>query len=385
MRFVNDPELMIDEKTSGFLQKIKDNDYELYEEETGSWKRVQSIVQFLWQKRFKGLRKRALFTVILGDGDVLLRDRQSLVGDIDVMYELIHGNELLCYKPDEISQMVFGDLKKKLRSMVRHYNTADFSQEHVDILEQIEGTVDGNGYRLSVKTAQVVELIGRVQAIAQANVAAQKVYDEHQLSLEQRRQRDQIKIEIERLLGVEKLKLELQAEHIRRIRLIDAEMAEKEQRRLLEKIQSLLSLPPELIPAAISLIDPNSASSLAQILAAHASREQFEKLIEHFSPSPRLPSPMREPPMLQVLQDPIVTKIREIAGVRDVRKQNNDYLISFDEPSQYIKLQLSGNKVIRVLVGTTPNPTRIWNGDLSGDVVNVIQRVITYLRGRKTS
>ncbi len=381
MRFVNDPRLMIDEKTDYFLQKVKDNDYVLYQEEGKGWTRVQSVVQILGQKRFKGLRRRASFTVILEDGDVLLRDKQSLVGDIDVMYELVHGNELLCYRPDEISQMVLGDLKKMLRSMVRHYDTADFSQEHVDILEKIEGTVDGNGYRLSVKNAQVVDLIGRVQAIARVTVGVQAVHDEYQLSLEQRRQLGQIQIEIERLLGVEKLKLELQAEHIRRLKLIDAEMAEKEQRRLLERLQVLLNLPPELIPAAISLINPESASSFAQILGAHASHEQFLKLLERFPPSSKLPLPMRESPMLQ---DPI-TKIREIAGVRDVRKQNNDYLISFDEPPQYIKLQLSGNKVFGVLVGTSPNPIWKWPGDLSGDVVDVVQRVITFWRRRKTS
>lgn len=385
MRFYSDPNLMIDEKTSDFGQRVQDNDYVLYEQKIGYWERVPKTTHIFSQKRVKGLRRLASFTVILENGDVLLWDGQSLIGEISVIYTLVDDHsKLLALRPNEMSEMVFADLKKELRSMVRSYDTADFDQKTVGIHEELEKTIDNSyGYQLSVGTAQVIALIKKVRATAQANIAEQAVYDEYQLDLENRRRLYQIKIDYERLLTVEKAKLELEAEHIKRLKLIDEEMAVKEQRRLLEKLQYLLQIPPELIPPVISLLDPNSASALSQILGSYSSHAQFEKLLDVIRPNsmpPLLPTSGRVMPSLQ---DPIVTKLREIAGVRDVTKQDSDYLISVDEPPFHIHLQILGNKVTGVLYGSSSNPRSIWKGDLSGDVVTVAQRVITDIRNRR--
>lgn len=382
-------ELMIDEKTQGFLKKVQNNDYELYVQRDGYWENVITVTQIFFQKRYKGLRRRAIFTVRIEKGDILLRDGRSLEGDTTVRYVLRNADKLLDYQPSDLEEEIFSDIKQALRKMVRRMEQGEFYGSRPDLEDQFEENIFNNefGYELTVKTGQFIDELSRILQEAKNKVAAQALWDNYQLDLDQRRQLQQIQLDVQRLISVERVKLELEAEHIRRLKLIDEEMADKAQQRLFEKLSFILKLQPELVPAAILLAEPQAGSALAQIASAQAKQGQFLTLLDYLKPqTPRKLDDPSSPPLLPPdpqPRDPIVAQLSTISGVTDVEKLPDGYRIAFGSPPYYVEMKVQGNSVKGVRHGISKNPTRKWGKDLSGDIVTVARRVVADLQSKQ--
>lgn len=368
MRFSQPIQLMIDEKTQGFLEKVQNNDYELYVQKEGYWEPVFKITQLFSQKRYKGVRRRAIFTVIVEKADVLLRNNQPIEGEVTIEYVLRDADKLLDYQPSDLQEAIFSDIKRELRQLVREMESAN---PRIELESQFEDTVMNTqyGYELKIKTSQVLDLINATKA----RLSVQAVIDEYALEFNRQKAIQQIQLDYQRLMAVEKAKLELEAEHIRRLRLTDAEMADREQQRLLAKMSHILNLPPELIPAAVAIADPQAGGVLAQMLSAQVTTNQVRMLVDWLDPNKILPPPS---------DDPIASQLRTISGVSKAEKISDGYRITFGNPPYYVELKLLGNKVNQVFYGSTAKPTNKWRGALSGDIVTVARRVVSDLQAK---
>lgn len=378
MRFSQPIQLMIDEKTQGFLEKVQNNDYELYVQKEGYWEPVFKITQLFSQKRYKGVRRRAIFTVIVEKADVLLRNNQPIEGEVTIEYVLRDADKLLDYQPSDLQEAIFSDIKRELRQLVREMESAN---PRIELESQFEDTVMNTqyGYELKIKTSQVLDLINATKA----RLSVQAVIDEFALEFDRQKAIQQIQLDYQRLMAVEKTKLELEAEHIRRLRLIDAEMADREQQRLLAKMSHILNLPPELIPAAVAIADPQAGGVLAQIFSKNVEAKLVQMCIDNYSNRNQWSlestgTKILPPPS----DDPIASQLRTISGVSKAEKISDGYRITFGDPPYYVELKVRGNRVNQVLHGSTAKPRQRWSGAISGDIVTVARRVVSDLQAK---
>lgn len=377
MRFSQPIQLMIDEKTQGFLEKVQNNDYELYVQKEGYWEPVYKITQLFSQKRYKGVRHRAIFTVIVEKADVLLRNNQPIEGEVTIEYVLRDADKLLDYQPSDLQEAIFSDIKRELRQLVREMESAN---PRIELESQLEDTVMNTqyGYELKIKTSQVLDLINATKA----RLSVQAVIDEYALEFNRQKAIQQIQLDYQRLMAVEKAKLELEAEHIRRLRLIDDEMADRELQRLFAKMSHILNLPPELIPAAAAIADPQAGGVLAQILREKFNTNQKQMLFDWLDRNQRSLESTGTKILPPPSDDPITSQLQTISGVRKAEKISDGYRITFGDPPYYVELKVRGNKVNQVLHGSTAKPRKLWTGELSGDIVTVARRVVSDLQAK---
>jgi len=408
MRF-SDPtqaqQLLLDDRTSGCFARVSNADYEFYEERDGFWVPVRSVFG-IRSRRYKALRRQDSLVLELESNDIRLSDRVEVRGQITVNYQLTQADRIVFMSPTGICN----ELLSRVKRVLSHHLSGLASKElglHKDWLieasnRQFQDEEDRYGYTLTI------EAFEPVTALDKANEAGMIGDIEHNYDLERRRK--EMLLEVERhqrmalaeaqkayaMLEVEKQKLEMEAEHLRKIRMIDVDVAKMMDDLFVQKVSRIAQLPHDMIAAAIALADPNPGSAMAEMMRARVAAmhgDALSLLLASITNKPGIQPPDRRSGNILLpaptspidVSDPVLDQLK--AAGYEATREGNHYLITVSNlgPTKYyIKLQLNGEHVSMIHHGSTPATQNRWTGKIEHDPVAAVNLVVQELRKRRS-
>ncbi len=383
MRFENlDRDLLIDERTNGFLDYVQNADYALFAERDAAYYPVERIRQIITNVRYKGIRYQAMLKIVLEENDVITMDRFDVKGDVTVEYIVARPELLVFLSSEDLKNGVLARVRSALNTHLGKLNENQIRELKPDNLKEdlnrkLQQLTNGEGYSLKITDFAFFTAMDKLK---------------EKIELEEVRRQMETRAETQRawaMLQVEHARLLIEAEQVERIKEIDLKAAEHREQILLNRITELTKLPREYAAAAIVLMDPGAGDALARIMQAHidaAGRGSVLELMKQylglgFAPGSFTkpifsPDPAPAPP----LPDPIRSNLeRNGYKVVDVNNTGNSARYLVKAQSYYIELELKEDKVARARWGTNQNQLTNWPKGVNPDPVKAIETIVSAL------
>jgi len=409
MRFNNPTQaqqLLLDDRTSGFFDRVRNADYVFYEERDGGWFPVRSV-SGIRSKRYKALRRQDSLVLELESNDIRLSDRVEVQGQITVNYQLERADRIVFMSPTGICNELLGRVKRVLSNYLSRLASNELGLEKSWLIEtsnsEFRKDADDYGYTLTI---EAFEPITALDDVIECGIIEDRKQD-HDLE----RRRKEMLLEVERyermalaeakkayaMLAVKQKELEMEAEHLRRIRMIDVDQAKMWDDLFVQKVSRIAQLPPDVIAAAIALADPNPGSAMAEMMRARVAATTYgdamSLLLALITNKPGSQSSAQSqgnillpnPESSIVVSDPVLDQLK--AAGYETTPQGNHYLITVSNlghTKYYIKLQLNGEHVSMIHHGSTPATQNRWTGKIIRDnPVAAVNLVVQELRKRR--
>ncbi len=410
-------QLLLDDHTSGFFDRAKNSDYAFYQEKDGGWFPTRSVWG-LFSKRYKALRYRGVLAIELEPKDILLSNRVQAAGQITIDYQMGQADRIVFMDSTDLANELLGRVKRVLSLYLSRLASNELGRDKSWIIEtankQFLQEADRCGYTLTIVAFEPVTSHDTItedetgKDIAHASNLERR---RKEMLLEGERTRVQILLDVERfklmaiaeaekaymMLGVRRQELEGEAEHLRRVRMFDVDVARMMDDLFLGKVSRIAQLPPELIAAAIALADPQPGSAMAEMMrarvAATAQGDAMSLMHTLITNKPGGQQPFAASggtflPTLTlpvVVSDPVLNQLTD-AGYK-ATLDRNDYLITLanlGSSNYYVRLQMTGKQVATISHGHQYATQTRWTGAIiRDDPVAAVNLVVQELSKRR--